>query len=232
MTEKEWQASTDRNALLGHLAKHCGVTRSRQGRRKLRLFGCACVRRVWRRLTDQRSRAAVEVAERYADGLASAGELKQVAGAAKEAADAAAAATGSDTPQTPAGARRYAAFASWVVALPSAWSAASAAESVRIALWFTAPGEGKAQAALVRDIFGNPFRPHPALDPRWLTWESGAVARLARSLYGANAFAKLPALAALLKRAGCKEAALLRHLRHKGSHARGCWVVDALTGRA
>jgi hypothetical protein len=43
--------------------------------RRARLFACWCVRQVWHLLTDIRSRNAVEVAERYAEGKASKEEL-------------------------------------------------------------------------------------------------------------------------------------------------------------
>lgn len=78
MTEADWLASTDPAGMLRHLTHnannlHFGVTPREKplaSERKLRLFAGACCRSVWHLLTDERSRKAVEVAERFADGEA------------------------------------------------------------------------------------------------------------------------------------------------------------------
>ena len=83
------------------------------------------------------------------------------------------------------------------------------------------------QAQLLRDIFGNPFRPI-AIDPRWLT---SNVVELSRAIYDERAFEKMPILADALMDAGCDSDEIIAHCRGDGPHVRGCWVVDLLTGR-
>jgi hypothetical protein len=83
-------------------------------------------------------------------------------------------------------------------------------------------------AALIRDIFGNPFRP-AALAPSWLT---PTVLALARQMYAPQDFSPMPILADALQDAGCENADILSHCRGPNQvHVRGCWVVDLLLGR-
>jgi hypothetical protein len=80
---------------------------------------------------------------------------------------------------------------------------------------------------VVREIFGNPFRP-VAANPAWLDHAGGTVGRLARSIYESRQFADLPILADALEDAGCTSAALLDHFREPGQHVRGCWALDSV----
>jgi hypothetical protein len=93
------------------------------------------------------------------------------------------------------------------------------------------PAELRAQADLVRDLFGNPFRPPAPAEAAWLEWDGGAVRRLAQAVYSERAFADLPVLADALEDAGCEEGDLLAHLRGPGPHALGCWALDLLLGK-
>jgi hypothetical protein len=88
-------------------------------------------------------------------------------------------------------------------------------------------GERRAQAVLVRDIFGNPFRP-VAFSPSWLT---DTTVSLARQIYEGRDFSAMPILADALQDAGCDNADILDHCRGSGPHVRGCWVVDMALGK-
>ena len=86
-------------------------------------------------------------------------------------------------------------------------------------------------AALLQDLFGNPFRP-PTVEPSWLHWNDGTAVKLAQAIYEERAFGRLPVLADALEDAGCDNADILNHLRGPGPHVRGCWAVDLLLGKS
>jgi hypothetical protein len=90
--------------------------------------------------------------------------------------------------------------------------------------------ERRSQAELLRDLFGNPWRPF-VIDPAWLRWRDGAVARVARSIHAEKRFADLPVLADALEEAGCALPEVLGHCRRPGSHVLGCALLDAILGR-
>jgi hypothetical protein len=83
------------------------------------------------------------------------------------------------------------------------------------------------QSRLLRDIFGNPFRP-VTFDPDWRTT---TAIQLARQMYDSRDFSAMPILADALQDAGCEDAAILDHCRGPGPHVRGCWVVDLMLGK-
>jgi hypothetical protein len=80
-TEEDWLTCLDRNRIFAYV-------RSSASDRKLRLFACACCRQVWNLLIDERSRDAVEIAERFADGKATRLKVREMRTAARRAANA------------------------------------------------------------------------------------------------------------------------------------------------
>jgi hypothetical protein len=80
MTEEEWLGSPHLYDRIRSLEKQGG------NERRLRLFACACCRRVWNLLQVDAARRLVELAEAYADGEATEVDL-QVANGSPEFAD-------------------------------------------------------------------------------------------------------------------------------------------------
>jgi hypothetical protein len=319
MSETKWQACKSPARMLRYLE-------GRTSERKLRLFACACCRRLWPWLTGEGSRQAIEVLERQADGPVPTREWEVArAAAAAEVRLAEEARQGRDQAMREAEAQRAQVWqALWVGDPPApgllvrsaaeslaARAAADepqvaqraaqlvldlldkernpsqaadeavqivtlarsvAASQLRSMRWLQHAGEEedrpvsraraavrasqavhwveteeekaderswrrdqlaekserRAQCDLLRDLVPNPFRSPPAFDPAWLTWNDGAVSKMAQTIYAERRFADLPILADALEEAGCDEADILSHCRGGGPHARGCWVIDLL----
>jgi hypothetical protein len=71
-----------------------------------------------------------------------------------------------------------------------------------------------------------------ALDERWLLWDGGVVARVARYIREDGVYAAFAVLADVLEEAGCAEAELLALCRRPEEWAHGDWLVDAILGEA
>lgn len=217
--QAEWLAGDDWESMCRWVDDHFGHTKIGKLAvlRKSRLFACQCCRFLWPALPHPDSRAAVEVAEQFAERATTKAELQS----AFKKANAAAWSAGSG--YHPAWAANTAAYDT-----PSVDSAASQL----LAHVKSSEAEcGRAEKLIVAwlwDIFGNPFRP-VSFDAAWNT---AAVLPLAQAIYEERAFNRLPILANALEDAGCTDPDILAHCRGLGPHVRGCWVVDLLTGRS
>jgi hypothetical protein len=246
MTEEQW---LNWSTYPGGVAE---MFRGKVGARKVRLFAVACCRRIAHLLPDdQRCRRGIEVAERYADRLATREELfrghadaeaacpgrpgaYRTCGraAAGEAARAVSTATHPTSRTYAAGVVGCAAGAARYASFPRKAPASAAYRPPTREPGFVAGrAEHAAQCHLLRDIYGNPFRPPPAIARALLAWNGGTIPKLARGIYEERAFERLPVLADALEEAGCTSEDILAHCRGPGTHARGCWALDLLRGR-
>lgn len=256
MTEQEWNKSGDPAAMLQHLTHH-----NLASDRKLRWFACACVRRVWHLLTDERSRRAVEVAEQYADGEAGADELRWAMDAAHAYAS-----------EMNAGYESFPWLGFYIAdARPEYWqqSLSSAIGVIR------EQGHSRVSAELadlLREIIGNPFAPvvlpagpkcerckgtgidyddHGGNIGRTIPCDvckgtgyqpcpylTDTVKGIAQAAYdnrnddGTLQQDRLAVLSDALEDSGGDNADLLFHLRSQGPHVRGCWALDLVLGKS
>jgi hypothetical protein len=252
MTEAEWETSDWPEGMLRVIRQTISV-------RKLRLYACACCRRVWQWLPDERSRKAVEVSERYADGLATEEELSAAQQKATEALrDAAIDCRRLELLGHPGftglrGAEKTAAEPRWYLAvkrLEAARAAKAVARPTRRrstiveelvqaagrALGTGAVGQTVQEIRQYRLWYSSTLRCvvgnpfRPAVVPG--PWRGATVVGIARGIYEDRAFDGLPVLADALEEAGCASAEILNHCRGPGNHVRGCWVLDLLLARS
>jgi hypothetical protein len=213
MTEREWLKMQNLEAGLRFV-------RPKASARKLRLFAVACCRRVWELLPEGECRLAVEVAEKYADGLVTREQLRKAAIAVNANRANLGSPAASVTEYYPGGAARWA--SGWAAYLVRRHSKKRSDEQ----------RERRQQCALLRELFGPlPFRA-VTIDPLWLAWSGGTIGSLAQTIYDERRFDEAPVLADALEEAGCSDKEILAHLREPAGHVKGCWVLDLLLARS
>jgi hypothetical protein len=211
MTEAEWLLSRDGKSMWNKVPK------AADSERKARLFAAACLRHVWVKL-GKSGRKLTEFAEAYADApeLGAKPRLSRFVGwlanwkgriqfqyLMRQARD--------------EFAYDLISWASCDMEFGAPFFAYNITDDAeRFGITF------EAQARLVHDLVGNPFRPANLNS----SWRTSNVTALAQSIYEDRAFDRLPILADALEDAGCDNADILNHCRQPGEHVRGCWVVD------
>jgi hypothetical protein len=249
VTNQEWRRCKDP-------AKMIEALKDIASDRKSILYMCAGCRFTWKLLYDDRSKVAVDVAERFVEGLATLEELKRANWEAEcptfqfdfelgvwrtwECCK-------DSVPQSVQYLVRMGVLSEEQLLedepavdpvvkrrLLAAASLAEAACSSSPFRFFSG-GLGEYISLvdwpgdwLLRCVFGKPFLPPVVLDPDWLT---SNVVGLAGMIYEERAFTRMPSLGDALEEAGCGNEDILKHCRSDKPHVRGCWVVDMVLGK-
>jgi hypothetical protein len=215
VTEVEWLRSTDSFAMLGRIKGRKVATW-----RKLRLFTCATLRRLF---SDNPLIASMlDMGENFIEGGVTDDERRSAIAKISRPEDLRSLPTNLVRNCLTSPIAGYGAELEW-------WhNATAAAEHMK-----AEPELARYSAGLLHEIFHRPLsRRLPRVPPSWHQWNESVVPRLAQAIYDERAFDRMPILADALEDAGCDNAEFLQHCRQPGEHCRGCWVVDALLGKA
>ena len=246
-TEAIWRSETDLDAWINGLSSLMRSGWSHLTKRRIRSFNAALARSVAHLLPTEEWNQALPLAERYADGEASADDVR--------AAHYSLSSQHTDPDGPPytevwslGCARNVVLFSlhadnghriQTIHTAAMKWSASSAVDALLDRRLLNSrnnvqPVEHARRATqrqhvrLLRDIFGNPFRPAPFSSH----WRTDTVVAIAREMYASRDFSAVPILADALQDAGCEDAGILDHCRAPGGvHVRGCWVVDLVLGK-
>jgi hypothetical protein len=235
MTEQTWLTCTNPHDMLFYLG-------DRASGRKLRLFAVAYWRRLSQRWKLDYGRAEVEQAQRYADGLTDERHLAFAHAAAegmllrspsdifRESGYLVGIAYAATHADPGLGAMEAVVNAPWACEGPTSVSHDLGLLTPLRRVWNSLKevgagmrgrgAEHRAQANLLRHIFGNPFHTHTALHL------STTIRQLSEAVYeGEDA---VFALRDALIEAACSE--LADHFE-EARHPRGCWALDLLLGK-
>jgi hypothetical protein len=226
MNEEQWRTAASGYWMLRYLTHTRRIGRSLKGQRRLGLFTVACLRLVWDSM-DPSWRAVLEALEREVAGLAPQGEASRLLATSQlpepilsGTADSAVALAVEDLSRENWSdsyrVGQLAFRAAYAYARSSAENAHPGDEASNLAL----TAAYAHHADLLREIFGNPFRPQPKRK------FPADLLGLAQSCYDDRAH--YPLLADALEDLGETQAAA--HCRLTG-HVRGCHVVDWILGK-
>ncbi|MFM8274043.1 MAG: hypothetical protein ACKODX_17170 [Gemmata sp.] len=216
MTEAEWVNETHPGSIALTLCRQLGASRAAKGQRKLRLYACACSRRARHLFTSELSGKAVETAEQYAEGAISQDALERECVRGMQ--------HGALCCHVCDGIGAAVVHAPYAAVEAVAWASNGKTPG---SYYLVRDAERSAQIAILRDIFGNPFRP-VTFAP---SWRADTARALAAQMYESRDFSAMPVLADALRDAGCDSDDILSHCRGEGPHVRGCWVVDLVLGK-
>jgi len=221
MTEAQWRTCTSPEAILNFLT-------AKASPRKLRLYAIGCCRRIWRFLDDDRCRHAIEMAQRFADGRARRPSFSPQGKASPRwrasGANRARRSRGPSLPLVAPPGRPRGCRPGTPPGMPPGMRAWSPAITFPTPDW---EKERVWQAALLLDLFGNPFRP-VRMEPSWLFQGDGAVHNLAQVIYDEGSLWRPSHTRRRARRGRLRQHRDARALPWPAEPLPRCWVVDLI----